>query len=220
MTIIPQEGIKYGAIYSNARKNALSRGIPFLLTRPEFDALVDYAGGRCMVSGVPFSVERVPDSTRRPYMSSLDRISSAHGYTADNVRLVCVLVNIALNEWGMEPLMRIAHQLVARADTPIAAPVLAPLQQEEVHMTITAYLKKRRVIVGYRVTIYGTAFQGAVLTYCRKKHIAYKVHIERTKMLAGARRGLRMRRAYPLSILNHLYDQSVEYEDRMNARGM
>jgi hypothetical protein len=218
MTSIPQESIKYGAVYSNARKNALSRGIPFSLTRPAFDALVDYADGRCMISGIPFSVERIPESSRRPYMPSLDRISSAHGYTVDNVRLVCVLVNIALNEWGMEPLMRIAHQLVARADTPMIAPNLASFQQEEEHMTITAYLRKRRKIVAYATTIHAIAFQHTVRAHCQKRRILYKVEVERTRLLTGARWGLRMRPAFPVSVLNHLYDRAVEYEDRLNAR--
>lgn len=100
-------------LYSQSRKNAERRGIPFLLSRQAFDDLVARADGRCMVSGIPFDFAHLPGSTRRPYAASLDRIDSRKGYTDRNVRLVCVLVNVALNEWGLDPLLKVAYGLVA-----------------------------------------------------------------------------------------------------------
>lgn len=105
---------QYKPLYWVARRNSDTRLIPFTLTMSEFEGLVDRAQGRCMVTGIPFEFERVSGSMRRPFAPSLDRIDSSKGYSADNVRLVCVLVNLAMNEWGLEPLMRVARNLVER----------------------------------------------------------------------------------------------------------
>jgi len=36
----------------------------------------------------------------RPFSASIDRINTNLGYTKDNVRFVCTMVNFALNEFG------------------------------------------------------------------------------------------------------------------------
>src|SRR5690606_21411241 len=55
-----------------------------------------------------FSLERRPGWFRRPFAPSLDRIDTSTGYEAGNCRLVCVLANIALNEWGEDVFARVA----------------------------------------------------------------------------------------------------------------
>jgi hypothetical protein len=67
-----------------------------------------------MLSGIPFEFERRWRGQRRPFAPSLDRINSAKGYVYSNCRLVCVAVNIAMNEWGLEPLLRVARELLKR----------------------------------------------------------------------------------------------------------
>lgn len=67
-----------------------------------------------MMTGIEFEFDRFEGSCRRPFAPSLDRIRSNEGYSVGNCRLVCVLVNLALNQWGLEPLMRVASNLVQR----------------------------------------------------------------------------------------------------------
>jgi hypothetical protein len=47
-----------------------------------------------------------------PFSPSIDRIDTVGGYTTDNVRLVCVAANFALNQWGDDVLRRLAHGVV------------------------------------------------------------------------------------------------------------
>lgn len=44
---------------------------------------------------------------RNPFAPSLDQVDPGTGYTAWNIRVVSVIVNTAMNEWGEEPLMRL-----------------------------------------------------------------------------------------------------------------
>lgn len=39
---------------------------------------------------------------KHPFAPSLDRISSHGGSTADNLRLVCIAVNLGMGQWGEE----------------------------------------------------------------------------------------------------------------------
>lgn len=103
-----------GELFRTARKNAGVRNIPFTLTRNEFDALLVRAEGCCMISGIPFEFIYNGTASRRPYAPSLDRIDSAKGYTVANVRLVCVAVNLAMNQWGLDVLIRVARNIVER----------------------------------------------------------------------------------------------------------
>lgn len=103
------------SVYARARRNAVKRGIPFALSRPDFDSIVARSGYQCEVSGIPLSLGwREGAQKNRPWAPSLDRINSAKGYTADNCRLVCVAVNLAMSEWGEGVLQRIAKALSNR----------------------------------------------------------------------------------------------------------
>ena len=101
-----------------AARNASRRGIPFTLTQDDMRALVARADGRCVVTGIPFDFEKHRGSRRRPFAPSIDRERSTLGYRRDNCRLVCIAVNLAMNEWGLDPLLRIARALVAAHPTP------------------------------------------------------------------------------------------------------
>jgi hypothetical protein len=98
----------YLSAFYSCQKNAKARGIPFQITREQFDAIVLRAGGRCELTRIRFSGQRQGAVRRRPYVPSLDRIDSAGAYTMENVRLICSSVNYALNEWGVEVFDRIA----------------------------------------------------------------------------------------------------------------
>ena len=72
--------------------------------------------GRCAVSGLEFSNAAVGmGRARHPFMPSLDQIEPAKGYTAENVRLVCVAANFAMNAWGLDTLIQVAHGVIKTA---------------------------------------------------------------------------------------------------------
>lgn len=87
-------------LWKACRKNAGSRKIPFALTLDDVEQLVKRSGLKCEVTGIKFN-DIKPDGMRvRPWRASLDRKDSAIGYTAENCRLVCTSVNLAMNQFG------------------------------------------------------------------------------------------------------------------------
>jgi hypothetical protein len=79
--------------------------------------------GRCAVSGLEFSSAAVgAGRARHPFMPSLDQIEPGKGYTADNVRLVCVVANFAMNAWGLDTLIRVARGVIKQAADETADP--------------------------------------------------------------------------------------------------
>jgi hypothetical protein len=97
--------------YRVAKRNAGKRGIDFNLSPADFVRLVIRSKRHCMVSGIAFDF-RHGESTRRPWMPSLDRVHSNKGYTNRNCRLVCTAINFAMNEWGVDVLNRIGENFV------------------------------------------------------------------------------------------------------------
>lgn len=60
--------------------------------------------GCCLLTGIPFTLLVSGEFNRRysPFNPSLDRIDCYKGYTKDNVRLVCTMINLAMNQFGEE----------------------------------------------------------------------------------------------------------------------
>lgn len=58
--------------------------------------------GKCALTWMQLSLDDYEYGKRfyRPYSPSLDRINADGGYTPDNTRLVCTVVNLALNRFG------------------------------------------------------------------------------------------------------------------------
>lgn len=86
-------------LWNQASRNAKRRGIHFDLSFFDLVEIIARSKGRCELTGVEFSNEKV-GGRRRPWAMSLDRINSKRGYTFDNCRLLCVAANIATSEWG------------------------------------------------------------------------------------------------------------------------
>lgn len=99
-----------------ARQRALDSAIPFSLTREQMASLVARANGKCEVSGLDFFIAPGGAGVRNPYAPSLDRIVPENGYTAANCRLVLFAVNVAMSDWGVEVLRRIAIAIGQQRD--------------------------------------------------------------------------------------------------------
>jgi hypothetical protein len=98
----------------STRVNARTRGRDYCLTPSCITALFDRAGGRCELTGIPFSVKKIGDYRRPPFAPSLDRIDGSLGYSLDNCRLVCTAINLAMNERGEDLLQTIVLAYAAR----------------------------------------------------------------------------------------------------------
>jgi hypothetical protein len=86
---------------------AIDIDLPFL------EQLWEEQQGRCAVSDVMFSDECHPNAfVKTPFAASIDRIDSAGGYLRDNVRLVAMIANFAMGQWGHNVLRRLSHGVV------------------------------------------------------------------------------------------------------------
>lgn len=90
------------------------------MTRETMLALLLEQGYCCALTGSYFVPEE--GDRRSPFLPSVDRIDPSLGYVHGNVRIVCLLVNVAMSNWGYEPLRKIAHRIVAREIRPVERP--------------------------------------------------------------------------------------------------
>ncbi len=98
----------FRVILSNSRGRAKKAGIEHTLTVADLQDLAKEARHCCAVTGILFSNERIGHAGTRPFFPSVDRKDSRAGYTKENCRLVCVVVNYAMNSWGQEILTKIS----------------------------------------------------------------------------------------------------------------
>lgn len=80
------------------------------ITLEDLERVALRSGGRCEVSGIPFDHVRGV----MPYQASIDRIDGARPYTADNVRMVCLIVNYCMGKWGQQAFEHLAISMAAR----------------------------------------------------------------------------------------------------------
>ncbi len=101
-------------MYLSAERRSKDAGRIQFLTPDQFRVIFERASGHCELTGIPFDLE---SPGRSPYRPSIDRIDSFQGYTFDNVRLVALVVNQALSEWGEGPVLAMAQALLAKRQT-------------------------------------------------------------------------------------------------------
>lgn len=102
-----------------AKHRAAKRHLPFDLTEKWALEQIERQGFKCALTGIPFQAEDDDPGRLRAYAPSLDRIDCSKGYTVDNVRIVCVAVNIMLLDWGEEIFHRVAEGYRRRQAHPI-----------------------------------------------------------------------------------------------------
>jgi hypothetical protein len=115
--------VSYAAdMYRVCKARGLQRRLQFELTLQDVVDLLARTQGRCDLTGIAFSTERVGVRGLRPWMPSMDRRDASQGYTRSNCRVVCAAVNLALSDFGDTVLHRIAMALAARQISSSEAP--------------------------------------------------------------------------------------------------
>lgn len=94
-----------GRLYSVFHKSQQRSKLKNLVHGIDFEFVLSLWGkqqGKCAVTGIEMTLERNPPGKRffLPWSPSLDKIDASGLYTEGNVRLVCVVVNLALNRFG------------------------------------------------------------------------------------------------------------------------
>jgi hypothetical protein len=81
------------------RRRCIKTGKRFELTLKGLESLWKKQAGCCAVTGIKFME---PNGQRHPYSPSLDRININDGYYYQNIRLVCLIVNMGNFTWGIK----------------------------------------------------------------------------------------------------------------------
>lgn len=97
-----------------ARNRATVKRVAFSLDQDTVEQILEQQNWCCAVSGIEFDGRRTTHAAFRP---SIDRIEPRKGYVADNVRIVCKIVNLAMSDWGSEPLLKVARAIADKAKT-------------------------------------------------------------------------------------------------------
>jgi hypothetical protein len=104
-----------------ARERAAKQNVPFSLTKKDISDMVRRQNYCCCVTDIPFTMKSVgKDNFSRAFAPSIDRIVPAEGYTPDNIRIVCRIVNFAASKWGIDPVLVMARALCRRKKTETA----------------------------------------------------------------------------------------------------
>jgi hypothetical protein len=87
----------------------------------EFDLNIDFLlnlynkqSGKCILTDIEFSFEKPKKFRVDPFGVSIDKINPKLSYTQNNVRLVCVAVNFALNEFGDDIFKKISEAYIKK----------------------------------------------------------------------------------------------------------
>ena len=96
------DGYGIAPLFIRCRQRAKTYGILFDLDKDFLLQLYISQRGRCSITDIPFEFPKVEQFGMRPFAPSVDRIDSKLGYTKDNVRFVCAVVNLSLNQFGID----------------------------------------------------------------------------------------------------------------------
>lgn len=106
------------SICARHRYHSKARAIPFDIDAWYVHDLMAKAQYRCAVSGIPFAKQASAKIDPDPWAPSIDRIENRHGYIRGNIRIVCLSANLAMNRWGLDVLIRLAHAVSDNASHP------------------------------------------------------------------------------------------------------
>ena len=80
--------------------------------------------GKCALTNIKFTFERNPIGVKNllPYNPSIDKINPSKGYTKDNVRLLLVIMNLSLNNFGEECLYEVCKAFISQKEGKVLNP--------------------------------------------------------------------------------------------------
>jgi hypothetical protein len=96
----------------SAQTRAKSRGLAIDLTMENLAEMAEAQDFKCALSGFNFSPDNRHGTRVNPYALTIDRIDPKGGYVIGNVRLVCLVMNIALMDWGEDVFAPFAEAFV------------------------------------------------------------------------------------------------------------
>lgn len=102
-------------LLGSAKRRAILKKIPCELDFEFLFNMYETQGGKCQLTQLPFTTfasSGTGATGYNPYNISIDRIDNKKGYTKDNVRLVLVCVNIAINAFGADHFENIASEFL------------------------------------------------------------------------------------------------------------
>jgi hypothetical protein len=94
------------SLFQRARRRARDNGLPFSLSLPHIQSIVE--AGVCEISGIPFELSKRRDICN----PSIDQIHAGEGYTPQNTRVVLWGLNVAFHTWGLRPILEIFRRLL------------------------------------------------------------------------------------------------------------
>lgn len=94
---------KLKQLLTSARGRAKKYNLDFEIDFEFMYGLFKKQNCKCLLTNIDFTFNLREDGRNfSPFNMSIDKINHLKGYTKDNVRLVCVIVNLALNDFGEE----------------------------------------------------------------------------------------------------------------------
>ncbi len=91
-------------LLESARARAKKYNLPINIDLEFLLKMYEEQKKSCALTGIEFELKRTESKKEKytPFGPSIDKIDHKKGYTKDNVRLVCVMVNLSLNTFGDE----------------------------------------------------------------------------------------------------------------------
>ena len=103
-------------LYNRSKNSKQTKNMSFNLTKEFLHELFQKQNNKCKITNITFDYTKYNNKKASPFKPSIDRIDSSKGYTQDNVRLVCVIINFALNEFGEEIFRQICESYIKNID--------------------------------------------------------------------------------------------------------
>lgn len=96
------------------RYKCKKEGLTFDIDANVLDEMFVNQQWRCSISNISFTPPggRGHKFDRDPFLPSIDRIIPERGYTKKNIRLVCLVLNLAINEWGLETMQKLFDAII------------------------------------------------------------------------------------------------------------